>query len=57
MKDCTECLYEEFFLSAWTIGDPAQLVDIPANASNPAANILATKVLYPDDPSNVHHST
>jgi manganese oxidase len=56
MKDCTECLYEDFFLSAWAVGDPAQLVDIPANASNPAAGILATKVLFPDDPSNVHHS-
>ncbi len=56
MKDCTECKYEEFFLSAWTVGDPAQLVDIPANASNPAEKILATKVFYPDDPSNVHHS-
>jgi hypothetical protein len=56
MANCTECNYEEFFLSAWAIGDPAQLVDIPANASNPAMNVKATKVLYPDDPSNVHHS-
>jgi hypothetical protein len=56
MKDCTECNYEEFFLSAWAIGEPAQLVDIPANASVPEKGILATKVLYPDDPSNVHHS-
>ncbi|MDX6484175.1 MAG: manganese oxidase, partial [Gaiellaceae bacterium] len=60
MKDCIECKYEEFFLSAWAIGDPAQLVDIPANATNPdgtlKAGAKATKVLYPDDPSNVHHS-
>jgi hypothetical protein len=56
MANCTECLYEDFFLSAWAVGDPAQLVDIPANASNPAMNVVATKVLYPDDPSNVHHS-
>ncbi|MDT7687788.1 MAG: manganese oxidase [Acidobacteriota bacterium] len=56
MAHCTECNYEEFFLSAWAIGDPAQLVDIPANVSNPSQNIVATKVLYPDDPSNVHHS-
>jgi hypothetical protein len=60
MKDCTECKYEEFFLSAWTIGDPAQLVDVPANASNPDGTLKtgakATRVLYPDDPSNVHHS-
>jgi hypothetical protein len=56
MKDCTECLYEDFFLSAWAIGEPAQLVDLPANASNPATGLIAKKVLYPDDPSNVHHS-
>ncbi|HUA62144.1 MAG TPA: hypothetical protein VML19_25530, partial [Verrucomicrobiae bacterium] len=29
---CTECKYEEFFLSSWTVGDPAELVDVPANA-------------------------
>ena len=56
MKDCVDCNYEEFFLSAWAIGEPAQLVDVPANASIPEKGILATKVLYPDDPSNVHHS-
>ncbi len=56
MKDCTECNYEEFFLSAWAMGEPAQLVDLPANASDPKAGLVATKVLYPDDPSNVHHS-
>ncbi|HEX6183860.1 MAG TPA: hypothetical protein VFZ44_08130, partial [Pyrinomonadaceae bacterium] len=60
MKDCTECLYEEFFLSSWAIGDPAQLVDVPADAKNPDGTLKtggkATKVLYPADPSNVHHS-
>jgi hypothetical protein len=60
MANCTECKYEEFFLSAWTVGDPAQLVDIPANATNAQGQLIlglkATKVLYPDDPSNVHHS-
>ncbi len=56
MANCTECLYEDFFLSAWAVGDPAQLVDLPANASNPAAGLVAKKVLFPDDPSNVHHS-
>lgn len=30
--ECTECKFEEFFLSAWTAGDPAMLVDLPANA-------------------------
>jgi len=56
MANCTECLYEDFFLSAWAVGDPAQLVDVPANVSNPATGLIAKKVLFPDDPSNVHHS-
>jgi hypothetical protein len=67
MAKCTECKYEEFFLSAWTVGDPAEIVDKPANVGlenlapgeTPPASALgpkATKVLFPDDPSNVHHS-
>lgn len=60
MFNCTECKYEEFFLSSWTVGDPAQLVDRPANTTDSGGNLIlgrkATKVLYPDDPSNVHHS-
>ncbi|HEU5093065.1 MAG TPA: hypothetical protein VFT30_10285, partial [Nitrospira sp.] len=60
MFNCTECKYEEFFLSSWTIGDPAQIVDVPANTTDKLGNLItgrkATKVLYPDDPSNVHHS-
>jgi len=60
MAKCNDCLYEEFFLSSWAIGDPAQLVDVPANAKDAAGNLRkgakATKVLFPDDPSNVHHS-
>ena len=60
MFDCTECKFEEFFLSSWTIGDPAQLVDKPANTTDANGNLIpgrkATRVLYPDDPSNVHHS-
>jgi hypothetical protein len=32
MKDCKECLFEEFFLSAWAVGDPAMIVDRPANS-------------------------
>ena len=60
MFNCTECKFEEFFLSSWTIGDPAQIVDKPANTTDTAGNLIlgrkATKVLYPDDPSNVHHS-
>ncbi|MGI9168040.1 MAG: hypothetical protein ACR2G5_16955 [Pyrinomonadaceae bacterium] len=33
MGDCVDCKFEEFFLSAWSVGDPAMLVDTPANAS------------------------
>ena len=32
MHDCVSCLYEEFFLSSWVVGDPAMVVDVPANA-------------------------
>jgi hypothetical protein len=31
MHDCTDCAYEEFFLASQTVGDPALLVDKPAN--------------------------
>jgi hypothetical protein len=60
MWDCAECKYEEFFLTSFTVGDPAMIVDIPANTTDGAGNIIpgakATKALYPDDPSNVHHA-
>jgi hypothetical protein len=71
MFDCPECFYEEFFLTSWVVGDPAQVVDVPANAPCKKENLRdpdrfggcaptpgrkATKVLYPDDPSNVYHS-
>jgi hypothetical protein len=32
MGSCTDCKFEEFFLSSWTVGDPASIVDYPANA-------------------------
>jgi hypothetical protein len=72
MAGCDECLFEEFFLSAWTVGDPAMVVDVPANApcrpdlleegrctatqDNPTPGYKATKAFYPQDPSNVYHS-
>ncbi|MHC4816333.1 MAG: copper oxidase, partial [Planctomycetota bacterium] len=64
MWDCAECKYEEFFLTSNTVGDPAMIVDIPANAdgvTGPADGIpdtgpKATMALFPDDPSNVHHA-
>jgi manganese oxidase len=56
MAHCDTCKFEEFFLSSWAVADPAMVVDVPANLSNPAKGIVATKALYPDDPSNVYHS-
>lgn len=60
---CAACRYEEFFLSSWPLGDPAMIVDVPANATNPGGDPdkpvegpKATKAFYPDDPSNVYHS-
>jgi manganese oxidase len=35
---CTECKFEEFFLSSWALGDPAMVVDVPANASTTGVN-------------------
>lgn len=67
--DCLSCSYEEFFLSSFTVGDPAMLVDVPANAGlefctpQPGdpfcerdSSIRASYAKYPDDPSNVAHS-
>jgi len=31
MHDCADCAYEEFFLASQTVGDPAMLVNFPAN--------------------------
>jgi hypothetical protein len=84
MWDCIDCKYEEFFLTSWAIGDPAMVVDKPANWPCGDSAVIpdatkklkdgrhtecmaqlalpankgrkATKVLYPDDPSNVYHS-
>jgi hypothetical protein len=61
-KDCVECKYEEFFLASWAMGDPAMMVDVPADScvdeftDQAIPGCQATKALYPDDPSNVHHS-
>ena len=33
-KDSVDLKFEEFFLSAWSVGDPAMVVDCPANATN-----------------------
>lgn len=33
MDSCITCAYEEFFLSSWAVGDPAMVVDLPANVA------------------------
>ncbi len=48
-KDCPDCKLEEFFLSSWANGDPAMIVRRNLDGK-------AVEALYPDDPSNVHHS-
>jgi manganese oxidase len=53
MQKCVDCKYEEFFLTSWAVGDPAMVVNIPANMPKNNQDVFA---LYPDDPSNVHHS-
>jgi hypothetical protein len=35
MANCVTCKYEEFFLSSWVVGDPAMVVDVPANYTPP----------------------
>ncbi|MEA2080093.1 MAG: hypothetical protein U9P00_09590, partial [Pseudomonadota bacterium] len=66
MHDCVNCAYEEFFLTFSAVGEVGQLTDIPANLGleqcDPALNNCAAVgpkanyILFPDDPSNVHHS-
>jgi len=48
-KNCADCRMEEFFLESWAGGDPA--LNIRKNASG-----VAVAAMFPDDPSNVHHS-
>ena len=67
MHDCLSCAFEEFFLSAFAVGDAAMQVDVPANlgleALAPGAapppgtsGPKATKAFFPDDPANTYHS-
>lgn len=49
-RDCPECRAEEFFLSSWVNGDPALVLQWDAAGKTPVG------AMYPDDPSNVHHS-
>jgi hypothetical protein len=38
---CVDCKFEEFFLSAWATGDPATVVDVPANNPCTTADLEA----------------
>lgn len=48
--NCNECKFEEFFLESWANGDPAMLTKYDPDTGR------AAEALFPDDPSNVHHS-
>ena len=48
-KDCNECKFEEFFLESHPQGDPAIILSRDENNQ-------PVEALFPDDPSNVHHS-
>ena len=51
MDDCTTCAYEEFFLSSWVVGDPAMVVDTPANfCVNQNRNTIPTSVPVDNPP-------
>ncbi|MDX6696237.1 MAG: manganese oxidase [Blastocatellia bacterium] len=52
--NCTECEYEEFFLESPSNSDPATLVAYGMPNKRGIAKAIAG--LFPDDPSNVHHS-
>ncbi|MGH9824063.1 MAG: hypothetical protein ACREDR_12520, partial [Blastocatellia bacterium] len=36
---CVDCKFEEFFLSSWSVGDPAMVVDRPANVVATGAQV------------------
>src|SRR5262249_21274908 len=46
--DAVDLKYEEFFLSSWACGDPAMLVDVPANARLDDKARVASRAFYPD---------
>lgn len=55
MANCADCKFEEFFLSAWSVGDPAMVVDRPANVSilnqkPPLATTPAAPTVAPPPP-------
>jgi hypothetical protein len=55
MGSCVDCKFEEFFLSAWSVGDPAMLVDRPANSS--VLPTFTTSPAQPPVPNNPPSTT
>jgi hypothetical protein len=60
MRDCQDCKFEEFFLNSWTVGDPAMVVDNPANlpctnsaTGNPPYQMLSISQASGTPPLNV----
>ncbi|HEX8068818.1 MAG TPA: hypothetical protein VF546_02625 [Pyrinomonadaceae bacterium] len=51
MAPCVECKFEEFFLSAWAVGDPATVVDVPANVP------LKSPPYPPEQPNKISQLT
>ncbi len=49
MYQCVTCRYEEFFLSAWPIADPAMVVDVPANSPCQPVPDAEGKYTVPDN--------
>jgi hypothetical protein len=52
--NCVDCKYEEFFLESHPNGDPALMVKWGVDPVT--GKTKAIEGLFPDDPSNVHHS-
>jgi manganese oxidase len=48
MGSCVDCKFEEFFLSSWSVGDPAMMVDKPANSGPP--NTCTTTIAFNSPP-------
>jgi hypothetical protein len=56
--DAADLKFEEFFLSSWAVGDPAMVVDVPANTpnnfvSNPDAHSQIIAKVPPDSPAAI----
>jgi len=49
MWNCVDCKFEEFFLTAWAVGDPAMVVDVPANA--PCMVSVSDPITVSQDPN------